>query len=89
MFGNNVKTQKMKTKLMLLSFMLISTLSFPNTIIRVKSGEKIQDIIDSDKNPTVIYIDFRVRPFISWKFILPAYEDVLQLDNLFTLISHK
>jgi hypothetical protein len=40
----------MKTKLMLLSLMLISTLSFSQTIIRVKSGEKIQNIIDDIKN---------------------------------------
>jgi hypothetical protein len=42
----------MKTKLMLLSLMLISTLSFSQTIIRVKSGEKIQNIIDDIKNPS-------------------------------------
>ena len=42
---------KMKTHLMFLSIMLISTLSFSQTIIRVKSGEKIQDIIDDIKNP--------------------------------------
>jgi hypothetical protein len=41
----------MKTKLMLLSLILISTLSFSQTIIRVKSGEKIQNIIDDIKNP--------------------------------------
>jgi hypothetical protein len=41
----------MKTKLMLLSLMLISTLSFSQTIIRVKSGEKIQDIIDNVNTP--------------------------------------
>jgi hypothetical protein len=42
----------MKTKLLLLSLMLISTLSFAQTIIRVKSGEKIQNIIDDIKNPS-------------------------------------
>jgi hypothetical protein len=40
------KLKKMKTKLMLLSLILISTLSFSQTVIRVKSGEKIQNIID-------------------------------------------
>lgn len=41
----------MKTKLLLLSLMFISTLSFSQTIIRVKSGEKIQNIIDDINTP--------------------------------------
>jgi hypothetical protein len=50
----NFKTQnskKMKTKLMLLSLMLISTLSFSQNTIRVKTGEKIQNIIDDINTP--------------------------------------
>ena len=41
----------MKTKLLFLSLLLCSTLSFSQTVIRVKSGEKIQNIIDDINTP--------------------------------------
>lgn len=41
----------MKKKLILMSLLLISSLSFSQTVIRVKNGEKIQNIIDDIKNP--------------------------------------
>ena len=41
----------MKTKFFFLSLLLCSTLSFSQTVIRVKSGEKIQNIIDNVNTP--------------------------------------
>ena len=41
----------MKTKFLFLSLLLCSTFSFSQTVIRVKSGEKIQSIIDNISTP--------------------------------------